>query len=69
PYARNIDTGTTSQAPDGEFPAVATLGRRRFSKVARIAIRYRAAVSGAIVRGRAGNKSSGRYPAIVVKLR
>lgn len=69
PYARKIETGSSSQAPDGVFQAVATLGRRRFSKVARIAFSYRAAVSGAIVKGRAGNKSSGRYPAIVVKLR
>lgn len=69
PYARKIETGSSSQAPDGVFQAVATLGRRRFSKVARIAFSYRAAMSGVIVSGRAGNKSSGRYPAIVVKLR
>lgn len=69
PYARKIETGSSSQAPDGVFQAVAALARAKFSKVARISFSYRAALSGAIVRGPAGNKSSGRYPAIVVKLR
>lgn len=68
-YARKIETGSSSQAPDGVFQAVAALGRGRFSKVARISFSYRTAIAGSIVRGAAGNKSSGRYPAIIVKLR
>lgn len=68
PYARKIELGQSSQAPDGVYQAVATLARRRFGNVARISFSYRTALRGGIVSGRAGNRSEGRYPAIVVTL-
>jgi hypothetical protein len=68
PYARKIEMGQSSQAPDGVFQAVAVLARKRFGNVARVSFSYRAALSGSILRGRAGNRSEGRYPAIVVRL-
>lgn len=68
PYARKIEMGQSSQAPDGVYQAVATLARRRFGNIARVAFSYRTALAGSIVMGHAGNKSAGRYPAIVVTL-
>lgn len=66
PYARKIERGSSSQAPDGVYQAVAALARRRFGNIARISFTYRAAVGGAFVGGRAGNKSEGRMPAISI---
>lgn len=69
PYARKIEIGQSSQAPDGVYQAVATLARRKFGNVGRVSFSYRTAMGGAIVGGRAGNRSAGRYPAIIVTLR
>lgn len=69
PYARKIERGVSSQAPDGVYQAVAVLAQRRFGNVARISFSYRTAMSGMIVGGRAGNRSSERNPAIVVRVR
>ena len=68
PYSRKIELGQSSQAPDGVYQVVAALARRRFSNVARISFSYRTAMSGAIVTGYAGNKSKGRYPAVIVTM-
>ena len=64
PYARKIETGESSQAPDGVYQAVAVLAARRFSSIAKITFEYRAAVSASS--SRAGNAFN---PAVVVKTR
>lgn len=69
PYARKIESGASSQAPDGVYQAVATLARRRFGNLARISFTYRTAIAGAIVTGRKGNRSSLRNPAITITTR
>jgi hypothetical protein len=69
PYARKIESGRSSQAPDGVYQAVATLAQRRFGNVAKITFSYRTAISGEIIGGRAGDRSSQRNPAIIVRLR
>jgi hypothetical protein len=69
PYARKIERGSSSQAPDGVYQAVATLAQRRFGNIAKITFSYRTAMGGSIIGGRAGNKSDQRNPAIIVKLR
>jgi hypothetical protein len=57
PYARKIERGKSSQAPDGVYQAVATLAQRRFGNVAKITFSYRTVISGE------------RNPAIIVRLR
>lgn len=53
PYARKIEVGSSSQAPDGVFQVVATLARRRFGNVAKIEFNYRA-ISGGLGGSAAG---------------
>lgn len=70
PYARKIERGLSSQAPDGVYQAVATLARQRFgNNIARITFSYRTLISGQLVGGRAGNRSEQRNPAIIVRIR
>jgi hypothetical protein len=69
PYARKIERGASSHAPDGVFQVVATLAQRRFGNVAKISFTYRTAIAGAFVGGRAGDRSDLRNPAILVKVR
>lgn len=69
PYARKIERGQSSQAPDGVYQAVATLARQRFGNIAKIDFSYRTAIGGAVVGGRAGDRSDMRNPAIIVRLR
>jgi hypothetical protein len=57
PYARKIERGKSSQAPDGVYQAVATLAQRRFGNVAKITFSYRTVIGGE------------RNPAIIVRLR
>lgn len=68
-YARKIERGMSSQAPDGVYQVVASLARQRFGNMAKIEFNYRTPSGAAIVTGRAGNRSGGRNPAIVVTLR
>ena len=68
PYARKIERGQSSQAPDGVYQVVATLARRRFGNIAKIAFSYRTAIAGSIVGGLIGNRSEERNPAIIVTL-
>lgn len=68
PYARKIERGQSSGAPDGVYQVVATLARRRFGNIAKIGFSYRTAISGSIIGGRAGDRSQQRNPAIVVTL-
>ncbi|GLK67010.1 hypothetical protein [Hansschlegelia plantiphila] len=42
PYARKIERGLSSQAPDGVFQVVADLAKRRFGNMAHIRFSYRA---------------------------
>lgn len=69
PYARKIERGLSSQAPDGVYQAVATLAQRRFGNLAKITFSYRTAIGGAVVGGRAGDRSDMRNPAIIVRMR
>lgn len=69
PYARKIERGQSSQAPDGVYQAVATLAQRRFGNVAKITFGYRTAIGSGLVGGRRGDRSNLRNPAIIVKLR
>lgn len=69
PYARKIERGQSSQAPDGVYQAVATLAQRRFGNVASITFSYRTAIGGGLVGGRKGDRSSQRNPAIIVRMR
>lgn len=48
PYARKIERGLSSQAPDGVYQVVATLASRKFSNVARISFGYETPNFGAI---------------------
>lgn len=68
PYARKIERGSSSQAPNGVYQAVATLAARRFGNIAKISYGFRTAISGVFVGGAAGNKSSNRNPAIIVRV-
>lgn len=69
PYARKIERGASSQAPDGVYQAVAVMAQRRFGNVARITFAYRTALSGRIIDGKQGNRSTERNPAVVVRVR
>lgn len=68
PYARKIERGASSQAPDGVYQVVAVLASRRFGNIARVSFGYRTAIGGSFVGGRAGNKSENRNPAVIVRL-
>jgi hypothetical protein len=57
PYARKIERGSSSQAPDGVYQAVAALAQRKFRNVVRITFTFRG-----ITRGE-------RNPAISVRQR
>jgi hypothetical protein len=67
PYARKIERGSSSQAPDGVYQVVAVLAQRKFRNLAKISFSYRTFVGAKIVGGREGNKSSDRNPAIIVR--
>jgi hypothetical protein len=67
PYARKIERGFSSEAPDGVYQVVATLARRQFRDFASITFAYRTAIGGGIVGGRLGNRSEQRNPAIIVR--
>jgi hypothetical protein len=58
PYARKIERGLSSQAPDGVYQAVAAVAARRFGNVARIRFSYRSLTGG----------KADRAPAIVITL-
>lgn len=68
-YARKIERGASSQAPDGVYQAVAILASRRFGNIARISFGYRTPIRGAFVGGRTGDRSDLRNPAVIVTLR
>lgn len=59
PYARRIEKGSSTKAPDGVYQAVANVARRRFTKVAKITFAYRT------ISGEFGRQ---RNPAIIVRI-
>lgn len=69
PYARKIERGLSSKAPDGVYQVVAALASRRFGNLARITYGFRTAIGGRFILGRAGNRASDRNPAIVIRMR
>lgn len=69
PYARKIERGSSTQAPEGVYQVVATLAQRRFGSMARITFSFRTAIGGGIVGGRLGNRAEQRNPAIIVRQR
>lgn len=48
PYARKIERGQSSQAPEGVYQAVATLAKRRFGNIAYVGFSYRSFPGGAV---------------------
>jgi hypothetical protein len=69
PYARKIERGSSTQAPEGVYQVVAVLAQRRFGNLARISFSYRTAIGGGIIGGKLGNRAEQRNPAIVVRQR
>lgn len=69
PYARKIERGSSSEAPNGVYQAVAALARGRFGNLARITYGFRTVIGGSMIIGRAGNRAANRNPAIIVTLR
>lgn len=74
PYSRKVEIGKTKsgrafviQVPNRIYERTARDARARFGNVARIELTYRGIVGGAVVAGRAGNRSALRYPTIVVR--
>lgn len=65
PYARRIEAGSSDQAPDGVYEAVAAMASRRYGNLAAIKFSYRDVIGGK--RGAAARAA--RQPAIVVRLR
>lgn len=59
PYARKIERGLSSQAPDGVYQSVAAVAARRFGNVARVLFGYRSI---------AGKAKTDRQPAIIVRI-
>lgn len=48
PYARRIERGWSSQAPDGVYEAVALLAQRRFGNIARVGFSWRSLLVGGV---------------------
>lgn len=69
PYARRIEAGHSPQQPDGVYEVVTALASRRYGNIARVQFGYRAAIGGSIATGVAGNKSAGRFPAIIITVK
>ncbi|WP_244492917.1 hypothetical protein [Bosea sp. Root670] len=64
PYARKIEAGSSDQAPDGVYEAVAALASRRFGNVASVKFSWRSPVATAT---RAQERAT-RVPAISIRL-
>jgi len=60
PYARKLEKGASSEAPNGVYQAVAAMAKQRFSRLARITFDYRAIIKNT-------TKRSSRNPAISVR--
>ena len=62
PYARKIEAGLSSQAPDGVYQSVAVVAARRFGNVGGVLFGYRCIAAGRT------NASAERQPAIIVRV-
>lgn len=82
PYARKIERGLSSQAPDGVYQVTAELASRRFGNIAQVRFSFRAPLYGSIDRWASGTKMASpsrrgrqrdewlrRQPAIVITVR
>jgi hypothetical protein len=71
PYARKIERGHSSQAPNGVFQVVAALANTRFGNMANIRFSYRTPIASKAGSAKARRKSdtANRQPAIVITLR
>jgi hypothetical protein len=67
PYARKIERGSSPQAPEGVYQVVAHLAQQEFRALARVTYSFRTAIGGAIIGGKAGDRSEQRNPAIIVR--
>jgi hypothetical protein len=67
PYARKLETGSSSKAPNGVYQTVATLARREFRNEASITFSYRAVIQKQVVGGRSGKRADNRNPAIIIR--
>jgi len=76
PYARKIERGVSSQAPNGVFEAVAAVASKRFGNIARIRFTFRDAIDSSekyYIARRSGRKAAGsavrnsRQPVILVE--
>jgi hypothetical protein len=67
PYARKIERGSSSQAPDGVYQVVAHLAQQQFRELGRITFSYRTVLEGLIVGGKKGDRSENRNPAIIIR--
>lgn len=62
PYARKIDRGLSSQAPDGVYQAVAAMATRRFGNIARVYFGYRSLIGGDVGTWAASSRMATRAP-------
>lgn len=60
PYARKIERGQSTQAPDGVYEAVAAMAKRRFGNVASISFSFRFVPAGAVGDWARSTKLQGR---------
>lgn len=67
PYSNKIEHGQSSQAPDGVYSHAAETLSRRFGNSHRIEAGWAGFGDGAVIGGPAGNKSSVRYPALIIE--
>jgi len=66
PYSKKIEHGESKQAPDGVYAHAVDTLRRRFGNSYRIEAGWAGIGGDAVIGGSAGNKSDGRYPALVI---
>lgn len=62
PYARRIEKRSTV------YEMAAAKAAARFGNIARVSFGWRAPIAGKIARGKAGDRSTGRVPAIIVTI-
>jgi hypothetical protein len=71
-YARKIEgawrPAESKQAPQGVYEFVALKAEARFGNIARIKFGWRAPAAGILQKGVKGNRSEGRFPAIIVTM-
>lgn len=68
PYARKLELGSSTQAPDGVYQSVALLARQRFRSLVKVEFTYRGLIAGSVAAGHLGNRTEVRQPAIVVRI-